>query len=110
MLKESDYVQVRTAVPVDGASMVRKAMGDAGAGQQGNYSHCSGSYSSTGRFTPLEGANPTIGEVGKPEEVKEEIIEVLCHKDKVEQVIKAMIEAHPYEHPPLDIFPRLEIA
>lgn len=109
MLIESEYVLIRTAVPATDASEVRMAMGNAGAGKQGNYSHCSGSYASTGRFTPLEGAHPAIGRVGKPEEVKEEIIEMLCHKDLVEKVVSALRASHPYEEPPIDILPRFEI-
>ena len=31
----------------------------------------------TGQFLPLEGANPAIGEVGKPEHVEEDRVEVL---------------------------------
>ena len=109
MLKESKYLKVQTAVPVSDAEKVRQAMGDAGAGMQGNYSHCSGSCLSVGRFTPLEGASPAIGEVGEPEEVQEEIITMICHKDRVEDVVKALRQAHPYEEPPIDIIPRLEI-
>jgi len=109
MLQESKYVKIITAVPVADVEKVRQAMGDAGAGKQGNYSHCSGSYLSTGRFTPLAGANPAIGEIGRPEEVQEEIIEMLCHVDKVEEAIIALKKAHPYEEPVIDITPRLEI-
>ena len=108
-MKESDFVKIRTAVPVANASAVRQAMGDAGAGLQGNYSHCSSSYLTTGRFTPLTGANPAIGSINKPEEVQEEMIEMLCHKDKVEEVIAALKKAHPYEEPAIDIMARLEI-
>ena len=31
----------------------------------------------TGQFLPLEGANPAIGEIGKPEHVEEDRVEVL---------------------------------
>ena len=109
MLKQSNFVKIRTAVPVESAEKVRKAMVDAGAGVQGNYSHCSGSYLSTGRFIPLPGAPPAIGQIGQPEEVPEEIIEMLCHVDKVEEVIDALKKAHPYEESAIDILPRLEI-
>ena len=108
-LVESEFVKIKTAVPVAQADSVRQAMGDAGAGQQGNYSHCSGSYSSTGRFTPVEGSHPAIGQVGKAEEVNEETIEMLCHKDNVAQVIAALKRTHPYEEPPIDIIPRFEV-
>lgn len=109
MLQESKFVKIRTAVPVANASAVRQAMGGAGAGAQGNYSHCSSSYLTTGRFTPLAGANPAIGSVNKPEEVEEEMIEMFCHKDKVAEVIAALKKAHPYEEPAIDIIPRLEV-
>lgn len=109
MLKQSNFVKIRTAVPVRDAEKVRKAMGDAGAGVQGNYSHCSGSYLSVGRFIPLKGANPAIGQIGQSEEVQEEIIEMLCRVDKVAEVIEALKSAHPYEEPAVDIMPRLEI-
>ena len=109
MLKQSDFVKIITAVPVESAEKVRQAMGDAGAGAQGNYSHCSGSYLSVGRFTPLAGANPAIGQIGKPEEVQEEIIEMLCHVDKVAEVIAALKSAHPYEEPAIDVLPRFDI-
>lgn len=109
MLKESNFVKIITAVPMAEAKNVRQALGDAGAGLLGNYSHCSGSIKCIGRFIPLPGANPSIGEIGKPEEVEEEIIEVLCHKDKVEGAILALKKAHPYEEPAIDIISRLEI-
>ncbi len=109
MLKESEYFKITTAVPIESADKVRQVLGDAGAGVQGNYSHCSGSYGSTGRFTPKQGARPAIGTIGQPEEVKEEIIEMLCHKDKLSAVVKALKAAHPYEEPPIDIMKRYEV-
>ena len=109
MLIISDYVLLRTAVPTSDAAKVRKAMGDAGAGKQGNYTHCSGSHASTGRFLPLKGAHPAIGQIGQPEEVIEETIEMMCHKDLVENVVLALRGAHPYEEPPIDILPRYDI-
>lgn len=109
MLKESAYVKIRTAVPVSHANQVRQAMGSAGAGRQGNYRDCSGSYQSVGRFTPETGAAPSIGAVGKPEEVEEETIEMLCHREYVPAIIAALRKSHPYEEPAIDILPRLEL-
>jgi len=109
MLKQSKQVLIRTAVPAIDAEKVRQTMGDVGAGRQGNYSHCSGSYLSTGRFIPLSGSSPAIGKIGQPEEVQEEIIEMLCHVDRVGEVIIALKQSHPYEEPAIDIIPRLEI-
>ncbi|MDP3964163.1 MAG: hypothetical protein Q8Q20_00685 [bacterium] len=109
MLKESDYVIVRTSVPLEQAEAVRQSMGEAGAGQQGHYIHCSSSYRTIGRFTPVAGAHPAIGEIGKKEVVEEEVIRMLCHKDKVKVVIDALKKAHPYEEPAIDIFPRFDV-
>ncbi len=97
-------VKIVVFVPKTHTSIVRKAMGDAGAGVIGNYSHCSYSGDGVGRFLPLDGANPTIGAVGKPEEVVEERIEVICDREKAKEVIAAMKKVHPYEEVAFDIY------
>lgn len=98
-------VKIVVFVPKTHTDIVRKAMGDAGAGIIGNYSHCSYSGDGVGRFLPLDGANPTIGQVGKPEEVIEEKIEFVCDREKAKEVIAAMKNVHPYEEVAFDIFP-----
>lgn len=75
-----NQVKIVVFVPKTHTGMVRKAMGDAGAGRIGNYSHCSFSIDGIGRYKPLEGAHPAIGEVGKFEGVEEERIECVCEK------------------------------
>lgn len=109
MLQESDYVKIIVAVPRESADKIRQALGKADAGQQGKYNYCSGSYPAIGRFIPKKGAQPAIGQIGKLEEIKEEIITTICHKNLVEKVITEIKKAHPYEEPPIDIIPRLEI-
>jgi hypothetical protein len=109
MLKESDYVKITVAVPRQSADKIRQALGAAGAGVQGNYKYCSGSYLAIGRFIPKTGSHPAIGQTGKLEEVDEEIITTICHKDLVENVIVAVKKVHPYEEPPIDIMPRYDI-
>lgn len=109
MLKESDFVKIRIAVPIEASEAVRQTLGEAGAGVQGNYDYCSGTYPQIGRFRPLKGSNPAIGEINKLEEVKEEIIETICHKNLVEKVVLAIKKVHPYEEPAIDILPRLDI-
>ncbi len=94
-------------VPMTHTGIVRKAMGDAGAGAIGNYSHCSFSSKGAGRFFPKVGANPNIGEVGKAEEVEEERIETMCPRKMAKAVIAAIKNVHPYEEVALDIYPLL---
>lgn len=96
--------KIITFVPIKDAERVRKAIGDAGAGVLGKYHHASFSIRGIGRFTPSEGAHPTIGEVGKMSELEEERIEVICEKDKVKDVISAIKKTHPYEEVPLEIY------
>lgn len=105
----SNLVKIVVFVPEASADLVRKAMGDAGAGKIGNYSFCSFSSKGVGRFFPEKGASPAIGEVGKLEFVNEERIEVVCRREKLKEVIETIKSVHPYEEVALDIYPLEEI-
>lgn len=98
-------VKIVVFVPLTHTSVVRDAIGEAGGGVIGNYTHCSFSVKGVGRFKPQKGANPSIGEVGKLEEVEEERIEFVCPRDKAKEVISAIKKVHPYEEIALDIYP-----
>lgn len=100
-------VKIVVFVPETHADAVRKAVGDAGAGKIGNYSHCTFSSKGQGRYIPLNGANPTIGEVGKLEVVDEERIEFVCEEANLKKVIEAMKKTHPYEEVAYDVYPLL---
>mgnify|MGYP000893963166 CR=1 FL=1 len=90
-------------VPVENAEQVRNAMFDAGAGQIGDYSHCSWSVTGTGQFLPHDGASPAIGSVGSVERVTEDRVEVVAPARIRAHVLAAMRAAHPYEEPAFDI-------
>ena len=90
-------------VPVADADRVRAALAEAGAGRIGDYEHASFSSVGEGRFRPLAGANPTVGEVGRPEVVEEERVEVVLARRLRGQVVSAMLAAHPYEEPAYDV-------
>lgn len=102
---KKENLKIVVFVPETHTDVVRKAMGDAGAGIIGNYSHCTFSSKGIGRFRPESGANPHIGEVGKFEEVVEERIETICQREKLQEVIKAIKEVHPYDEVALDVYP-----
>ncbi len=99
----ASHVKIVVYVPETHADLVRTAMGDAGAGQLGNYSHCTFSLKGLGRYRPEAGANPFIGEVGKLEVVPEERIETVCAREKLAGVLAAMREVHPYEEVAYDV-------
>lgn len=101
----SDLLKLIVYVPVSHADAVRKAMGEAGAGKIGDYTHCSFSWRGTGRFMPGENANPHIGQRGKLEEVEEEGISIAVERKVLPAVIKAMKDAHPYEEVAFDLHP-----
>lgn len=109
MVKKSDYYKISVGVPLASADTVRHAMGASGAGKQGKYDFCSFSQQGIGRFRPLKDAYPSIGTTGKLEEVEEEMIETICHKDLLTLVVSAIREAHPYEEPAIDISSRFEL-
>ncbi|RKQ19143.1 Nif3-like dinuclear metal center hexameric protein [Ureibacillus endophyticus] len=91
-------------VPDDYADKVRVALSKAGAGKIGNYDSCSFSTNGQGRFRALEGANPFIGDIGEMEKTDEEKIEVVFPHSIKNKVLKALLNAHPYEEPAYDIY------
>ncbi|NGM61013.1 Nif3-like dinuclear metal center hexameric protein [Sphingobacterium sp. SGG-5] len=84
-------------VPRTHVDSVRQSLFDAGAGHIGDYDQCSYNSAGYGTFRPLEGANPTIGEVGEQERVEETKIEVIYPAHIERGIIVAMLAAHPYE-------------
>ena len=101
---ESNNVKIVVYVPEANADEVRDAIGKAGGGKIGNYSFCSFTSKGVGRFLPGDEANPSIGEVGKLEEVIEERIEVTCNRELAAEVIAAIKQVHPYEEVALDVY------
>ena len=98
-------VKIIFTVPVAEADKVRSAMADAGIGKIGNYDSCSFSSKGIGRFRPLEGSNPSVGEIGKVEEIEEEKIETICPRELLDDALAAIKTAHPYEEPAIDVYP-----
>jgi len=92
-------------VPESHAKEIRKVIGEFGAGHVRNYDFCSFSTKGVGRFRPLEGAHPTVGEKGRIEEVDEERVEVLCPRSMIEDLVMKVIKAHPYEDVAYDVYP-----
>ncbi|MGZ8743342.1 MAG: Nif3-like dinuclear metal center hexameric protein [Nocardioides sp.] len=94
-------------VPVGDADRVRTAVTEAGAGGIGDYDNCTFSVAGEGRFRPREGASPAIGRVGDLEVVEEVRVEAVLPRACRGAVVRALLEAHPYEEPAYDV---LELA
>ena len=100
----SKFFKIVIYVPVADANNIREVLAKSGAGQIGKYDSTSFSVLGIGRFRPLQGSRPTIGEVGKLEEVEEERIETVVSADNLETVLKKVRSAHPYEEPVIDVY------
>lgn len=103
-VKEQHYKLV-VFVPETHEKEVRQAIGDAGAGFIGNYSHCTFRAKGTGTFLPQSGADPFLGEVGQMEEVAEFRLETIVPEKILGKVLQAMLKAHPYEEVAYDLYP-----
>lgn len=90
-------------VPRDAAAPLRAAMAEAGAGRIGDYDFASFTTEGEGRFRPLTGADPTIGQVGSIETVDEVRIEAVYPPSRRAEVVRAVLAAHPYETPAYDV-------
>lgn len=95
-------------VPAEALEPVRDALFAAGAGRIGAYERCCWYTEGTGTFLAREGADPTIGEVGREERVPEVRLETVYPDDAHDAVVAALRRAHPYEEPAFDIVPLLD--
>ncbi len=95
--KSSTLQRLTVYVPLASVDVVRDALHAAGAGNIGNYTHCSFRTTGTGTFQPNDVANPTIGHKGTLEQVEEYKLEVIFPTYLSKHIIQAMQKAHPYE-------------
>ena len=90
-------------VPVASLDAVRTALVSSGAGNIGNYDSCSYVTQGEGSFRALEGAEPYVGAVGSVHHEAECRLEVILPGRCRSKVLRAMLEAHPYEEPAYDL-------
>jgi len=102
---QGQLVKLVTFAPTEHAERVRKAIFSAGAGVIGNYDSCSYNIQGQGTFRAGEGTNPFIGKKGEIHFEPEVRIETVVPRHKLAEVIKSMIDAHPYEEVAYDVFP-----
>lgn len=90
-------------VPKTHKETVKQALFDAGAGRIGNYDSCAWETLGTGQFRAMQGANPFLGKIDQIEKVDEYRVELVCEDALIEDAIRAMKAAHPYEEPAYDV-------
>lgn len=92
-------------VPESHRDSLKNALFQAGAGKIGNYDSCCWETEGTGQFRPLPGSHPFLGSQDRVEHTPEWKIELIVPADKIEAVISALKQAHPYETPAFHYFP-----
>ncbi|NHE59660.1 Nif3-like dinuclear metal center hexameric protein [Cyclobacterium plantarum] len=95
--KKGVLTKLTTFIPKEKAGEVLQALYKAGAGNIGNYSHCSFQTEGQGSFLPMENAQPSIGSRGKEEMVTEKRVELMFPSHLQSKIIHELKVAHPYE-------------
>ena len=103
--KEDSLLKLAVYVPASHTDAVRDALFAAGCGEIGNYGSCSYNVEGFGTFKANEGCNPFCGNIGELHRESETRIETIMPSYIKGRVIKALLNAHPYEEPAYDIYP-----
>lgn len=98
-------IKLVTFVPTAEAGKLRAALFEAGAGHIGHYDACSYNLEGEGTFRAGEETNPYVGKKGEIHTEKETRIETIFPAYHQNKVIRALVEAHPYEEPAYDLYP-----
>jgi len=101
--KKGNIKKLTTYIPANDAEQLREALFVAGAGNIGNYEHCSFSTGGIGTYLPKENANPSVGQVGKLQQESETEVMVYFEAHQEKTVLKALFSNHPYEEVAFEI-------
>lgn len=101
----SEVFKLEIFLPESHFEAVREALWSVDAGHIGNYDRCLSWSWVQSCWRPLEGACPYDGRTGELSQAEEIKIEVCCRSDRLEETIKAIKSAHPYEEPVINILP-----
>jgi dinuclear metal center YbgI/SA1388 family protein len=101
--KENTLMKLYTFIPVTHAEKVRNAIFSAGAGNIGNYSECSFNAEGKGTFKAGENTDPFVGEKNVRHQENEIKTEVIFPSYLKNEVLNALMAAHPYEEVAYDI-------
>ena len=102
-----DAAKVVVFVPPDATARVVDALSDAGAGQIGDYARCAWWAEGTGTFVPGPDTDPAVGRPGERTETAERRVEMVVPRARIAAVVRALLDAHPYEEPAYDVLPVL---
>lgn len=95
--KKGSIKKLTTYIPKNEVLGVRNALFAAGAGNIGNYDHCSFATKGRGSFKGNENSNPTVGEKGSLQVEKEVQLHITFEAHREQTILKALFKAHSYE-------------
>ena len=101
---KNHLLKLVTYIPKDHLDNVRDSIFKAGAGVIGNYDKCSFSVGGAGSYRGGEASAPFAGEKGKLHFENEIRFETIMLSHLKDQVIRALLDSHPYEEVAYDIF------
>ncbi|MFH2141493.1 MAG: Nif3-like dinuclear metal center hexameric protein [Bacteroidota bacterium] len=99
------FVKLSVFVPEKHAEIVRNSLFSSGGGHIGNYDCCSFNTFGEGSFRGSDITNPYVGKKNQLHFEKEIKIETIVHKHLLNNLLKNMIDTHPYEEVAYDIYP-----
>lgn len=99
------YCKLEIFIPEDSLPALEQALFQAGAGHIGNYDCCLSYSPVTGCWRPLPGTKPYLGTVGEISREPELKVEVTCPAERVDGIIAAVKQVHPYEEPVINAIP-----
>ncbi len=102
--KKGSIKKLTTYVPKDGAEQLKEALFAAGAGNIGNYSHCSFGTDGTGSYRAGKDAKPVKGEIGTTHYEDETQINMIFPQPNEGKILRALFANHPYEEVAYEIF------
>lgn len=105
--KKDILLKLITYCPNNKAEEVRNAIFAAGGGVIGGYDQCSFNSQGIGTFRAGKNTRPYVGNRGKIHYEEEERIETIIPAHIENQVVSALVQAHPYEEVAYDLY-RLE--
>lgn len=88
-------------VPETHVEKVKNALFDKGAGNFGKYDRCAWQVLGQGQFRGLECSTPFLGKQGEVEKVMEYKVEMVCQDEILREVVRTLLDVHPYEQPAL---------
>jgi hypothetical protein len=104
-----ERLKVEVLVPDEHVEAVLAALHAAGAGTIGAYDHCVSLWRVDGRWRPLPGSSPFLGQIGTVMRGSETKLESVCDVDHAREVVDAVRAAHPYEEPVIHLLPLYDL-